>query len=194
MAGPPCGKRESPSVERYDFGSKRISASNNGSKSGRIVYIRKVKLNRDPRTPFVVVTSKNLKEETEFLVDTESEHNILKICMAHDYLMCNKSDKIKLNGITKETVTTYGSCFDDIYEYPMEFHIVPNSFPIPHDDIIGPNFFKDAAKLNFIEEHVEWHEMTMFFVKPREITIPARTSNVVKILQARKIKRAMCPH
>ncbi|XP_035742203.1 uncharacterized protein LOC118450510 [Vespa mandarinia] len=149
------------------------------SKNGRANYVHTVRLSSNPSSSSVVISSKDLKGEIEFLVDIGSEPNILKIDKADDYLMSNETNKINLSGITKETVGTYGTCIIDIYGYPVEFHIVPDSFPIPHGGIIGSDFFKDVAKINFIKEDVEWHGMTMPFVKPKEI--PARTSNIIKI-------------
>lgn len=148
MAGTPVGKRESPSDERRDFGDKRVNASNYDGKNGRTNYARTVRLSSDLSSPPIAISSKDLKKEIEFLVDTGSEANILKIGKADDFLMCNETNKIKLSGITKETVGTYGTCIINVYGYSVEFHIVPDSFPYSHGGIIGSDFFKDR-KINF---------------------------------------------
>nr|KAF7392464.1 hypothetical protein H0235_017463 [Vespula pensylvanica] len=54
------------------------------------------------------------------------EPNILKINKADEYLLCEEINKIIPNGIIEETITTYGSC---IVGHPVEFYVVPNSFP-----------------------------------------------------------------
>lgn len=76
----------------------------------RAFLLLTIKLNCDPGTPSVTFISKDLKGETEFVIDSGSEPNILKIKMANDYLLCDEADKIKLSGNTNETVTTYSSC------------------------------------------------------------------------------------
>ncbi|KAL2731794.1 enzymatic polyprotein endonuclease reverse [Vespula squamosa] len=97
---------------------------------------------------------------------------------ADDYLLC---DKIKLSGITSETIMTYSSCTLDIYGHPVEFHLVSNSFPIPHGGILGADFFKNSAKINFMERNVSWKEILMPFVGPEEKTVAGRICDVLKV-------------
>lgn len=101
-------------------------------------------------------------------------------------MLFNKTNKIKLSGITKKTITTYGSCIIDIYGHPVEFHVVkllphPNSFLIPHGGILGANFFKNSIKINFFEKILSWKEIIIPFVGVEEKTITGRTYDVVKI-------------
>lgn len=114
-------------------------------------------------------------------MDTGAEPNILKIGNIDGDLMCNEDEKIKLSGITEETVTTYGSVTIDIHGYPVKFQLVLNSFPIPHGDILGSDFLQDTAKINYEGKFIEWHRMIMPFAPPKEITIPGRTSEICKI-------------
>ncbi|KAL2730683.1 LOW QUALITY PROTEIN: enzymatic polyprotein endonuclease reverse [Vespula squamosa] len=154
------------------------TASGNVRDDGHPINIRSIHLNENQETPSVIIFSKDLKEETTFLVDTGSEPNILKIEKTDDYLLCNEANKIKVSGITNGTIITYGSCTLDIYGHPVEFHLVPNSFPIPHGGILEADFFRNSAKINFTERNVSWKRILMPFKKK---SIAGRTCDVLKV-------------
>lgn len=175
------GKRDDVSEERRIRRDRARAPSqnrNNGREATRVYVLR---LKEETTSPSIILSSKDLNKETEFLVDTGSELNILKIKMADGDLMCNENDKVKLSGITDETVTTYGSVTIHIHGYPLKFQLVPNSFPIPYDGILGSDFLQRTGKIDYEKESIEWHGIIMPFVRSKEITIPGRTSNVCKI-------------
>lgn len=158
----------------------RALGENNNNRGGpTCIYI--LQLKEEATSPSIALSSTDFTFEVEFLVDTGSEPHILKIKMANRDLICDIDDKIRLSGITSETVTTYGSVTVTIHGYPLKFQLVPDSFPIPYDGILGSDFLQKTAKMDYEKESIEWHGIVMPFIQSKEITIPGRTSEVCKI-------------
>nr|KAF7392449.1 hypothetical protein H0235_017448 [Vespula pensylvanica] len=72
--------------------------------------------------------------------------------------------------------------------HPVEFHIVPNSFCIPHGDIFESNHFKDSTKINFLEKILSWRGIVIPFVETEEKTIAGRTCDVFRRYDAHASK------
>ncbi|KAL2723573.1 hypothetical protein V1477_019424 [Vespula maculifrons] len=84
---------------------------------------------------------KRFKTKNDVFSRQGFEPNILKINKAVEYLLCEEINKIIPNGIIEETITTYGSCIVDMYGHPVEFYVVPNSFPFFEAD-----FFRNSLR------------------------------------------------
>ncbi|KAL2730685.1 hypothetical protein V1478_005098 [Vespula squamosa] len=74
------------SETRRDFGDKLATTASNNDYCNRCsVNVRNVNLDQDLGTPSVIISSKDLKREITFLIDTGSESNILKINKPDDW-------------------------------------------------------------------------------------------------------------
>lgn len=163
MARIAFGKRSAIPGHRRTFGDSSGTPGTrheNERNRGRVYVLR---LDDEAISPSITLLSKDLLGETQFLVDTGSEPNILKIGKADDDLLCNETNKIKLSGITRETITTQGTVDVNIHGYTVRFHLVPDSFLIPYDGILGSDFLHKSAKINYENEFVEWHGLIMPF-------------------------------
>lgn len=181
MARNSLGKRGAVPGHRRAFGdSSRTPGTRHeeGRNRGRVYVLR---LNDEAISTSITLLSEDLLGRTEFLVDTGSEPNILKIDKADGDLLCNETDKIKLSGITRETITTLATVNINIHGHTVKFHLVPDSFPIPYDGILGSEILQRTAKINYENESVEWYGIIMPFARAKEITIPGQTSEVCSI-------------
>lgn len=88
---------------------------------------------------------KNLSTFNTFLVDSQADISIIKESALNDSLEIGTS-KINIKGVTEESVPTLGRVTLqlnlDYLEIKHEFHIVPDTFDIPTDGIIGKDFCK----------------------------------------------------
>ncbi|KAL2730675.1 LOW QUALITY PROTEIN: enzymatic polyprotein endonuclease reverse [Vespula squamosa] len=120
---------------------------------------------------------RSLRPMRDIAADTPS----ISIGMVDEKLLCLESNKIRLSDVTSETVTTYGSCIIDIHGHPVEFHVVPKSFPIPYGGILGTDFCKGSADIDFTRKTLSWNGITMPLIGSEEKTIAERTCDADKI-------------
>ena len=77
------------------------------------------------------------------MLDNGSSINAIKIGSLHDYVEVNESDAICIGGITPETMKTLGTVEITIKNTPYVFHVVPESFPIDEDAILGRRLMRE---------------------------------------------------
>lgn len=134
MAKDTIGKRGIVSEHGRTFGDSSGTPNTRhekGRDEGRVYVLQ---LDEEANSPSIALLFKDLIGKTKFLVDTGSKPNILNIGKADDDLLCDKTNKIKLSGITRETIiTTRGSVNINIHGHTVKFHLVSDSFPISYD-------------------------------------------------------------
>lgn len=85
-------------------------------------------------------------ESPVFLVDTEASVSLLKIGTISNEISYDKTDIVKLVGISQNPIFSLGSCnvkiIEQTVEFEHKFHIVPDDFFIPSNGIIGKDFLK----------------------------------------------------
>jgi hypothetical protein len=119
-----------------------------------------------------------LNEATTFLVDTGSEPNLIKINVISPHVRVNKSKILKLCGITADHVLTLGIININVEGQLIQFHLVPNDFPISCSGILGTEFFEQTnAKINYAKNCLEWENNYLQFIDQETVIIPARSKS-----------------
>lgn len=103
---------------------------------------------------FISVKSTLSNTNIILLLDTEASISLIKAGSISNTHNIDKSDIIKLKGITDQRVNSIGSTNGDIFienvSITVKFHIVPDSFPIPSHGILGKNFIREnRCTLNY---------------------------------------------
>lgn len=82
-----------------------------------------------------------------FLVDTQADISVLKEQCISKPVRINEDEIIDITGVTEGVTATLGTIDIDLehdsYSFPQICHIVPDSFNIGADGILGKDFLKD---------------------------------------------------
>ena len=119
-----------------------------------------------------------------FLIDTGSELNIIKQSLIKPNLFIDRKTVYNLAGISEGLVLTQGCVRINIDEGYCRMNVVPDSFPIEADGILGIEFLKEQeATLSFRNDALLWGNPreTAPFVSHDVLYLPARTKTLVKI-------------
>lgn len=108
---------------------------------------------------FIEVDTNIKSGRTQFLLDSQADVSIIKSCAIAKYSETNLAEIIRIKGITDEVIHSLGTIyitidFDDNSQLEHKFPVVPDSFPIPADGIIG----KDFLHLNFCR--IDYYTLT----------------------------------
>ena len=129
-----------------------------------------------------------------FLIDTGADISIFKENLLKQNVEIKASNS-QISGIGKGTTTTSGivetdMIFENIY-VPIDFHLVPQTFPIPCAGIIGADFLKkykcsvDFEKNLLFVKPEDYHEVFAVPLhespQPRHIILPARSEVFRKV-------------
>lgn len=136
----------------------------------------------------------NLKETitqvTNFLLDSGADVSLIKISQLKDFTKYNKDIIYKLKGITDSIIETLGSIQLTILLKTriilFNFHVVPDSFPLSVDGIIGRDFLQYyKANINYSNNYLTvCNESIPMFTPQRyqPIILQPRTETVCKII------------
>lgn len=103
------------------------------------------------------------------MIDTGAEPNFVKISSLGPNANINKSDVLKITGITATTVTTLGSTTLNILGKTAKFFIVPNDFPTRADGIIGSAMLQNGAIISFQDNTLLLHDRLIEFSSPAKL-------------------------
>lgn len=109
------------------------------------------------------------------LVDTEASVSLIKVGTITNQIKYDKTDIVKLVGITKNTIFSLGSfnlkIIEQNLEFEHKFHIVSDNFLIPSNGILGKDFLKCFKCL------IDYAEMTLAIRKPNApmVSIPIKS-------------------
>ena len=149
---------------------------NNRRGNDRTTRVTTIRLERKTRVPTVQISSKELDKPTIFMVDTGSEPNLIKIEAISSHVPINEKKIVKLCGITAQHVFTLGTVEINITGLLIQFHVVPNDFPISCSGILGTEFLVQAnAKINYAKNCLEWESNCLQFTDREIVIIPARS-------------------
>ncbi|KOC60257.1 hypothetical protein WH47_09226 [Habropoda laboriosa] len=112
------------------------------------------------------------------MVDTGAEPSLVKISALKPDTRINKNDILSIRGVTHERVTTLGSAYLTLYNTPLKVHVVPDSFPINVEGILGSTFLRGQATISYTKNSVIWNDIANpFFNKNQteEICVEARS-------------------
>lgn len=88
-----------------------------------------------------VKINQTIQNKTQSLLDSGADVSIIKFSELKGDTPCVKNLKLSINGLSNEKLQTLGYCHVDLsinnINYPVIFHIVEDSFPIPYAGILG---------------------------------------------------------
>lgn len=121
---------------------------------------------------FISVNVQMTNTTNTFIIDCGADISIFKRSKIHPSYLINITEKIKLTGITDDTVETIASAVTDLYFegglcIKHKFHLVNDEFPIMTDGILGRDFLSSHR---CIIDYESW--LLKFNVNNEEITIP----------------------
>lgn len=99
-----------------------------------------------------------------FLCDTEADISVIKLSSFNNINKINKSEIISIKGIANDVVDSLGTFSANIIFKEVVishiFHVVPNSFNIPSDGILGKDFNKTH------KTKIDYYDMTFTIRTP----------------------------
>lgn len=105
-----------------------------------------------------------------FLLDTQAEISIIKSHVVSEDVPYDINTLINIKGITNDTIESMGlinaDLFLDDFLVSHDFHVVPESFLIPADGIIGKDFFKTYKCI------IDYDNRSLTVRLPTPVTIP----------------------
>ena len=104
-------------------------------------------LNYEQTLPLIDVLNRHLENVGQFLLDTGSEGNLIKISSLPPDCEIDISKKVYLKGINEELKLALGTAELTIFGYTTEFQIVPEDFPIPCEGLLGTEYFETSHSL-----------------------------------------------
>lgn len=116
-------------------------------------------------------------------MDTGAKLNLIRLDALHDEILVSDTDIYKLQGINDCLVSTMGSVLltvsDKNQTFETEFHVVPSSFPIDGDGILGKPFLKDNKIIIDVDREVITYpdDTTRTIPARSEVIIPVKISN-----------------
>ena len=118
--------------------------------------------------------------ETEFMLDTGAEPNLIKVSKVKEGTAINAKDRLTLQGITEGRVETHGSTQVRISGKSVEFYVVPDSFPITTEGLLGTSFCSSGATISYPEQRIVWGDIIILFSN-NAVTIPARSVTYIPL-------------
>ncbi|KOC58597.1 hypothetical protein WH47_06857 [Habropoda laboriosa] len=118
------------------------------------------------------------------MVDTGAEPSLIKISALKPDTRIDKRDILSIRGVTHERVTTLGSAYLTLYNTPLKVHVVPDSFPINVEGILGSTFLRGQATISYTENSVIWNDIAIpFFNKNQteEVCVEARSVTCIPV-------------
>lgn len=94
-------------------------------------------------------------ELPNFLIDTGSEINLIKIGSLENGIEIKKNKTYSLAGISDQLINTLGQVTIKFNDISCNFNVVKNDFPITEDGILGIEFLKsEQCTLSFPDPEV----------------------------------------
>jgi len=115
------------------------------------------------------------------MVDTGAAPNLIKKNQLLPNARIDPQHLLRLTGITKGRVDTLGLVETKMHGHAIKFHVVPDNFPITQDGILGSEFLCGVGKINFVEQTVDWRDVSFPFEQRETVTIPARSNTILPV-------------
>ena len=122
--------------------------------------------------------------------DSGAKPNLLKANAINlDYHEVNQKETLKLLGITSEPVFTMGTVDLNIEGSKTKFNLIPESFPIETNGLLGRNFFREnGAVINFKNNSLDFKGKEILFIKGATVNLPARSTTMAYVRIENKIE------
>ncbi|KAF0747216.1 Retrovirus-related Pol polyprotein [Aphis craccivora] len=148
---------------------------------------------------FTYSSLQSLSGKFHLLVDTGADLNIIKINTLSDEVIVNTHDRHQLQGINGHLVKTIGSTWLnlDMSNFMSDvsvknklsetkFQVVPSSFPIEGDGILGKPFLKENKIIIDVEREV------ITYPEDTTTTIPSRSEVIIPIRVSAELEAKSC--
>lgn len=112
------------------------------------------------------------------MLDTGAAPNLIKSGTVEATTPINDKNRIWLSGISKDRIETEGSIAINYLGQNIEFHVVPDTFPISQDGILGADFLQNASTIDLTNRLVLWHGIKLCFTDTGKVKIPARAHSI----------------
>ncbi|KYN21197.1 hypothetical protein ALC57_06434, partial [Trachymyrmex cornetzi] len=135
------------------------------------------------KPPCIVIPSPDILEERgNFMIDTGSDLNLIKRSVLKEEVKIDTLQTFDLSGITKGRTRTIGIAKLHLFNAEIPFHVVPDTFPIFPDGILGTEFFQSQkATIDYLRKSLIVNGIPYFFHYNEIVTIPARTRKQIYI-------------
>ena len=97
--------------------------------------------------PYINVRNPLTGKIVPFLIDSDSEVNLLKDNLLSDLNIIDKSEIIYLQGIGSTLIPTLGKIDFKILGFPGTFHVIFGELNIPEEGILGMKFLKGSMSI-----------------------------------------------
>uniref|UniRef100_A0ABD2W7P5 CCHC-type domain-containing protein n=1 Tax=Trichogramma kaykai TaxID=54128 RepID=A0ABD2W7P5_9HYME len=114
---------------------------------------------------YVIVSSKEFKNNSSFMLDAGAKVSVIKITKISNNAAIDTKKKILLKGITDEIIPSLGAIYARINNItPITLHLVSGDFPILQDGIIGNEFFmQDKGDISYRTKSLKLNNQTIKF-------------------------------
>ena len=176
------GKRiEPPAHERTATGGTNKTGPNDNTKRGNREHrIASLKSTIENPIPRVTLESPQLGRATEFMLDTGAQPNLIKESMLKPGIEINAKKRLTLQGITERRIETLGSTYISIAQKPVEFYIVPDSFPVTAEGLLGSSFCSSGVTISYPEQQIKWGNVIIPFIN-NNVSLPARSVSCISL-------------
>ena len=135
-------------IDNYTLPFKQNGISGRNVQMNRILDINQTCHGQN--LPLIDVLNRQLEYIGQFLLDTGSEGNLIKISSLPFDCGINITEKIFPKGVSGKIVSTLATTEISIFGYPTKFQIVTEDFPIPCEGLLGAEYFENShAILDF---------------------------------------------
>lgn len=84
------------------------------------------------------------------MLDTGAEPSLLKVSKKPHSIGVNVREILELTGITESSIRTFGKIELKFKDLILDFHLVPDSFPIKEDGLLGSKVFREfGARIDY---------------------------------------------
>lgn len=141
--------------------------------------MRLISAGRKP--PIIHLSSSEIsKEKASFYVDTGADISVIKESKISKNLRINKSEILAIVGVTPGESLTLGKFIIVLHNIECEMHIVPDSFPIDTDGLIGWDILsKCNGQIHASDRYLLLNGKTIPFISDEKFTIPARHKQII---------------
>ena len=114
--------------------------------------------------PFVSFRHSKADRQIDLMIDSGSQGNIIKMDVIPRIYKVNHVDKIRIQGISKESLITLGSVNLKIFDQTIKFYVIENEVEISYNGILGVDFLnKSKVTLDFVNKSLKFNGITMPF-------------------------------
>ena len=115
-----------------------------------------------------------------FYADSGADVTVLKQKCITEGVQLDAQEVVAITGVTEGECLSLGRTNMNLGGLNCEVHVVPDTFPIDTDGLLGWKVFEDyGGKINAAEKRLEFGELFFPFVKEESFLIPPQSRQMV---------------